>query len=177
VARYGRLDGAANLAGSLLLKPARLTTADEWHATLAANLTTAFALVRAAAAAMRDGGSIVLVASAAAQTGLANHEAVAAAKGGVISLVRSAAATYGPRGVRVNAVAPGLVASGLTERIVRSETQAEASRRMHVLGRLGEGDDVVAAIAWLLQPATSWVTGQVLGVDGKLGQVRTRPKG
>jgi 3-oxoacyl-[acyl-carrier protein] reductase len=177
VAQHGRLDGAVNLAGSLLLKPAHLTTADEWDATLAANLTTAFALVRAAAPAMRDGGSIVLVASAAAQTGLANHEAVAAAKGGVISLVRSAAATYGPRGVRVNAVAPGLVASDLTARIVRNETQAEASRQMHVLGRLGEGDDVAAAISWLLDPATSWVTGQVLGVDGGLGQVRSRPKG
>jgi 3-oxoacyl-[acyl-carrier protein] reductase len=177
VARHGRLDGAANLAGSLLLKPAHLTTAADWDATLAANLTTAFALVRAAAPAMREGGSIVLVASAAAQTGLANHEAVAAAKGGVISLARSAAATYGPRGVRVNAVAPGLVASALTDRIVRNETQAEASRQMHVLGRLGEGDDVGAAIAWLLDPATSWVTGQVVGVDGGLGQVRTRPRG
>jgi 3-oxoacyl-[acyl-carrier protein] reductase len=176
VARHGRLDGAVNLAGSLLLKPAHLTTADEWAATLAANLTTAFSLLRAAAPAMHGGGSIVLLASAAAQTGLANHEAIAAAKGGIISLARSAAATYGPRGVRVNAVAPGLVVSGLTERIVRNDTQAEASRQMHVLGRLGEGDDVAAAVAWLLDPSTSWVTGQVIGVDGGLGQVRSRPK-
>jgi NAD(P)-dependent dehydrogenase (short-subunit alcohol dehydrogenase family) len=177
VERHGRLDGVANLAGSVLLKPAHLTTPDEWHATIAVNLTSAFAVVRAAAPAMRgEGGSIVLAASAAAQTGIANHEAIAAAKGGVISLVRSAAATYGPRGVRVNAVAPGLVDSKMSARLVSNEAQAEASRQMHVLGRLGEGDDVAAAVAWLLDPATSWVTGQVLGVDGGLGQVRTRPK-
>jgi 3-oxoacyl-[acyl-carrier protein] reductase len=178
VERHGRIDGVANLAGSVLLKPAHLTTPDEWADTIATNLTSAFAVVRAAAPAMRtDGGSIVLAASAAAQTGIANHEAIAAAKAGVIGLVRSAAATYGAKGVRVNAVAPGLVASKMTERLVSNEAQAEASRQMHVLGRLGEGDDVAAAVAWLLDPATSWVTGQVIGVDGGLGQVRTRPRG
>jgi 3-oxoacyl-[acyl-carrier protein] reductase len=178
VATHGRLDGVANLAGSVLLKPAHLTTPDEWFETLATNLTSAFAVVRAAAPAMRSGGgSIVLAASAAAQTGIANHEAIAAAKAGVIGLVRSAAATYGSRGVRVNAVAPGLVASKMTERLVANEAQAEASRQMHVLGRLGEGDDVAACVAWLLDPATSWVTGQVIGIDGGLGQVRTRPRG
>jgi 3-oxoacyl-[acyl-carrier protein] reductase len=178
VERHGRIDGVANLAGSVLLKPAHLTTPDEWAATIATNLTSAFAVVRAAAPAMRqDGGSIVLAASAAAQTGIANHEAIAAAKAGVIGLVRSAAATYGAKGVRVNAVAPGLVASKMTERLVANEAQAEASRQMHVLGRLGDGDDVAAAVAWLLDPATSWVTGQVIGVDGGLGQVRTRPRG
>jgi 3-oxoacyl-[acyl-carrier protein] reductase len=178
VADHGRLDGVANLAGSVLLKPAHLTTPDEWADTIATNLTSAFAVVRAAAPAMRDGGgSIVLAASAAAQTGIANHEAIAAAKGGVIALVRSAAATYGARGVRVNAVAPGLTRSKMTAKLVGNEAQAEASRQLHVLGRLGEGDDVAAAVAWLLDPATSWVTGQVLGVDGGLGQVRTRPRG
>ncbi len=178
VADHGRLDGVANLAGSVLLKPAHLTTADEWADTIATNLTSAFAVVRAAAPAMRSGGgSIVLAASAAAQTGIANHEAIAAAKGGVIGLVRSAAATYGARGVRVNAVAPGLTRSKMTAKLVGNEAQAEASRQMHVLGRLGEGDDVAAAVAWLLDPATSWVTGQVIGVDGGLGQVRTRPRG
>lgn len=178
VDRHSRIDGVASCAGSLLLKPAHLTTADEWSEVLATNLTTAFAVVRAAAPAMRrDGGSIALVTSAAAQTGIANHEAIAAAKAGVIGLVRSAAATYGARGVRVNAVAPGLVRTSMTERLTANEAQADASRQMHVLGRLGEPDDVASALAWLLEPANDWVTGQVLGVDGGLGQVRTRARG
>jgi 3-oxoacyl-[acyl-carrier protein] reductase len=178
VDEHGRIDGVANLAGSVLLKPAHLTTEQEWHDTIATNLTSAFAVVRAAAPAMRKtGGSIVLASSAAAQTGIANHEAIAAAKGGIISLVMSAAATYGAKGVRVNAVAPGLVASKMTEKLVSNEQQAEASRQMHVLGRLGEGDDVAAAVAWLLDPQTSWVTGQVIGVDGGLGHIRTRARG
>lgn len=178
VADHGRIDGVANLAGSLLLKPAHLTTSDEWADTIATNLTSAFAVVRAAAPAMRrSGGSIVLVSSAAAQTGIANHEAIAAAKAGVIGLARSAAATYGAQGVRVNVVAPGLVASTMTAKLIANPAQAEASRAMHVLGRLGEPDDVASAVSWLLDPGNTWVTGQVLGVDGGLGQVRTRPKG
>jgi 3-oxoacyl-[acyl-carrier protein] reductase len=175
---YGRLDGVANLVGSLLLKPAHLTTPDEWAETIAVNLTSAFSVVRSAAPIMSKagGGSIVLASSAAAQTGIANHEAIAAAKAGVIGLTRSAAATYGARGVRVNAVAPGLVDAKMTAGLVGNQAQADASRAMHVLGRLGTGDDIAAAVAWLLDPATSWVTGQVVGVDGGLGQVRTRAR-
>lgn len=173
----GRLDGAANLAGSLLLKPAHLTSAEEWEDTLATNLTSAFALVRAAAPRMRKhGGSIVLASSAAARTGVSNHEAIAAAKGGIISLARSAAATYGGNGVRVNAVAPGLTRSRMTAQLVEVEAQAEASRRMHVLGRLGEPSDVAAMVAFLLDPANTWITGQTFGIDGGFGEVRPRPK-
>ena len=175
-ARSGRLDGAVNCAGSLLLKPAHLTRADELAATIAANLTTAFAVVRAAARAMTDGGggSIVLVSSAAARIGLANHEAVAAAKAGVEGLTLAAAATYASRQVRVNCVAPGLVRTGLTSRITASPPAEQASVAMHALGRIGEPDDVASALAWLLDPANAWVTGQVLGVDGGLGSLRAR---
>lgn len=175
VATHGQLDGVVNLAGSLLLKPAHLTTAEQWADIIATNLTSAFAVVRAAAPAMRShGGSIVLMSSAAARTGIANHEAIAAAKAGVVGLALSAAATYGARGVRVNVVAPGLVDATMTARLVGNPTQAEASRRLHVLGRLGEPEDVAGAVCWLLDPATTWVTGQVIGVDGGLAMVRTR---
>ena len=172
---FGRVDGIANCVGSLLLKPAHITTDDEWHDTIATNLTSAFAAVKAGAKAMRrEGGSIVLVSSAAAQTGLANHEAIAAAKGGVIGLTRSAAASYARQGVRVNAVAPGLVRTKLTERLTSSPQSEQASLAMHALGRLGEPEDVAAAIGWLLDPAQSWVTGQIIGIDGGLGSVRAR---
>jgi len=172
---HGRLDGVANCIGSLLLKPAHSTSEAEWLATVATNLTTAFAVVRAGAKAMMaTGGSIVLVSSAAARIGLANHEAIAAAKAGVIGLTLSAAATYGQRGIRVNCVAPGLVRTPMTARLTANEASLKASTAMHALGRIGEPQDVAAAIEWLLSPDQSWITGQVLGIDGGLGSVRSR---
>lgn len=174
VGRFGRLDGVANCVGSLLLKPAHLTKPEEFASAVATNLTSAFASVRAAARVMAEGGSVVLVSSAAARVGLANHEAIAAAKAGVIGLALSAAATYAPRGLRVNCVAPGLVRTPLTARVTSNPAGEQASVAMHALGRLGEPADVASAIAWLLDPAQGWVTGQVLGVDGGLGSVRAR---
>jgi NAD(P)-dependent dehydrogenase (short-subunit alcohol dehydrogenase family) len=171
---HGRLDGVANCVGSFLLKPAHLTSEEEWDAVVSTNLRSAYAAVRAAARAMSGGGSVVLVSSAAARLGLANHEAVAAAKAGVLGLTLSASATYAPKGIRVNAVAPGLVRTGMTARITGSESALKASTAMHALGRVGEPEDVASAIAWLLDPAQSWVTGQVIGVDGGLATVRSR---
>ena len=175
VERHGGIDGVANCVGSLLLKPAHLTTLEEWNAVLATNLTSAFATVRAAARAMMGhGGSIALVSSAAARVGLANHEAIAAAKAGVTGLMLAAAASYASHGIRVNCVAPGLVRTPLTARLTASAAALKTSSAMHPLGRVGEPEEVASALAWLLDPAQSWLTGQVLGVDGGLATVRTR---
>jgi len=153
---HGQVDGVASCVGSLLLKPAHLTSDAEWQATLAINLTSAFAAVRAGAKAMlQTGGSIVLVSSAAARVGLANHEAIAAAKAGIIGLTLSAAASYAERGIRVNCVAPGLVRTPLTARLTANEASLKASVAMHPLGRIGEPSDVAAAMAWLLDPVHS----------------------
>lgn len=169
------ITGIVNCAGSILLKPAHLTSEAEWQQTMETNLTTAFATVRAGAKAMMaTGGSIVLCATAAARTGMANHEAIAAAKGAVIGLTLSAAATYAPRNIRVNCVAPGLVDTPLAARITSNEAALKGSTALHALGRIGRPEDVASGIAWLLDPANSWVTGQVLGIDGGLANLRAR---
>jgi NAD(P)-dependent dehydrogenase (short-subunit alcohol dehydrogenase family) len=175
LARHGRVDAVAHCVGAMLLKPAHLTTDDEWTQVVAQNLGSAFYALRAAVRAMTPtGGAIALVSSAAARLGLANHEAVAAAKAGVEGLVRSAAATYARRGIRVNAVAPGLVRTAASAHLVENPAALAASTALHPLGRLGEPDEIAAALAWLLDPAQSWVTGQVLGVDGGLATARSR---
>ena len=174
---FGSVTGVVNCLGSLLLKPAHRTSWEEWEATMMANLGSAFATVRAAAGAMRRaGGSVVLVSSAAALTGLPNHEAIAAAKAGVIGLTRSAAATYAGTGLRFNAVAPGLVRTKMTQQLWSNETSLAGSVAMHPLGRLGEPDDIASAICWLLDPANSWISGQVITVDGGLANLRGRSK-
>ena len=174
-AEAGDLKGVVNCAGSILLKPAHLTTRSELDETLATNLTTAFATVRAAAKILRrGGGSVVLIASAAAMVGLPNHEAIAAAKAAVAGLVRSAAATYAGRGIRINAVAPGLVDTPLSARIVENERALEASLRLHALPRVGTPQEVASLIAWLLGSESEWVTGQILHIDGGLAHLKAR---
>lgn len=177
LASHGRIDGLVNCAGSILLKSAHQITDQEFADTLATNLTTAFNLLRAGVRVMMrqpGGGSIVLCSSVAARRGLVNHEAIAAAKAGVEGLAVAAAASYARYGVRVNCVAPGLTRTDLTLSLTKNETIAKMSAALHPLGRIGEPDDVAAAITWLLDRGQSWVTGQVIGVDGGLGSVQAR---
>lgn len=174
VSTFGKIDAVANCIGSILLKPAHRTTNDEWNQVIATNLTSAFATVKAAGRTMPRGGNVVLFSTAASRVGLPNHDAIAAAKAGIIGLVQSAAASYASRGLRFNAIAPGLVRARMSQGIFDSDSARKTSEAMHPLGRLGEPSDTIAVVQWLMDPGTVWVTGQVFGVDGGLSTVRPR---
>ena len=172
---HGPLNGVANCIGSLVLKPAHLLSEEDWDATITINLKSAFAVVRAAAITMaQQGGSIVLLSSAAARVGITNHEAISAAKAGIEGLALAASATYASKGIRINCVAPGMTRTPLSAKMLQSEMMAKASAGMHPLGRIGEPNEIASAIEWLLDPEQSWVTGQVIGVDGGLSRIRPR---
>lgn len=175
MAEEGPFFGAVNCVGSILVKPAHLTTDEDYDHAFAQNVKTAFNLVRAAAPSMRkNGGSIVLMSSCAASAGLASHELIAAAKAAVEGLTRAAAASYASWNVRVNAVAPGLVDTPLSSHITQKKAALEASRSMHPIGRIGAPKDIARAIRFLLDPEADWITGDVMHVDGGLSNLRSR---
>lgn len=173
--RAGPVVGVVHAVGSMLLKPAHITTLEEFRSTLDTNLTSAFLMTKyGVKAMMATGGSMVFFSTVATGIGLANHEAIASAKAGIDGLVISAAATYAPKGIRVNAVAPGLTDTPLAAKITGNEASLKASIAMHPLGRIGTSADIASAAAWLIDPAQSWVTGQILRVDGGLSTIRAR---
>lgn len=161
--------------GSILLAPAHRTSETQWRATIAANLDSAFFMLRAWTAALveaKQPGAAVFVSTVAAQIGVANHEAIAAAKGGIEAMVRSAAATYAPQGLRVNAVATGLMDTPLAAGLLRGDVMREASAKQYPVGGIGSADELASLIDWLLGDDARRVTGQVWTVDGGFTAIR-----
>jgi NAD(P)-dependent dehydrogenase (short-subunit alcohol dehydrogenase family) len=172
VERYGRFDGAVNLVnliGSSRFEAAHSPKSGFWSERVAENLRPAFHLVHCAAKALREGGgSIVLVSLPAAASGTLDHEAIAVAAASVKWFTRSATADFAAQNVRVNCVAPGLVRTPLANRLTDLPTRLAAWDALRHLGCTSDPEDVAAAIAWLLDPANSRVSGQVVSVDGGL---------
>jgi NAD(P)-dependent dehydrogenase (short-subunit alcohol dehydrogenase family) len=170
----GPLHGLVYLPGSINLKPFASLKVSDFRSDLEVNLIGAVKVLQHYHKALQASGdaSVVLFSTVAVGTGMAFHASVAAAKGAVEGLVRSLAAEWAPS-IRVNAVAPSLTDTPMAVRLLRNDTQREASARRHPLGRIGQPGDVAAAAAYLLSPGASWVSGQVLHVDGGMGALRS----
>jgi NAD(P)-dependent dehydrogenase (short-subunit alcohol dehydrogenase family) len=168
VERLGGLDGVVHAAGTVIRgQDPRGSSDEEIDGILLDNLAVPQRVARAALGALGRGGSLVLVSSQLARIGAPGYSSYCAAKGGVEALVRSLAVDVGPDGIRVNAVAPGLVQTPMAyHQRENFDELAPAIAERHPLRRIGQPEDIAGPVAFLLSDASSWMTGQTIVVDG-----------
>jgi len=161
--RFGRVDGLVNNAGRTLVGPFLEIEPAQWDEVIRTDLTAAYHTSRAVLPSMveRGNGSIVNIASRLGQMGIAETAAYSAAKAGLLGLTRALAREFGPRGIRINAVAPGVTITEMTTDLVDSEEGRRRLRDMP-LGRFGRADEVADSVIFLLSDAASLFLGQTL---------------
>lgn len=165
----------AHCVGNIKLGALHRLSQTDFEASIKANLTSAFHSLAGFVGNLRQHnlpGSAVLVSSVAAQIGTPNHEAVAAAKAGVEGLARGTAATYAPYGIRVNVVAPGIMDTPATERLLATDALRSAAARQYPLPGIGSTTELAELMGWLLSHRSGRVTAQVWSVDGGFTGVR-----
>lgn len=167
------LDGLVYCPGSINLKPFKGLKIKDFQADFDVNVLGAVRVLKHYEKALQQSehGAVVLFSTVAVQTGMAFHASISAAKGAVEGLVRALAAEWSPK-VRVNGVAPSIIATDLAARLLRSDKQVEAAEQRHPLKRIGRAEDAAALAAFLVQPASSWITGQIIGLDGGMSAIR-----
>ena len=172
VDRHGRLDGAFNNAGlEQCAVPLHELTTAQWERAIRVDLTSVFWCLKYQVIAMlaTGGGAIVNTASSLGQVAIPNAGEYIAAKHGVIGLTRAAAAEYGARGIRVNAVLPGIIRTPMIARLsedARFSAFFDRLKDRHPIGRFGEPAEIGEAVKWLLSDAASFMNGAAMAVDG-----------
>jgi NAD(P)-dependent dehydrogenase (short-subunit alcohol dehydrogenase family) len=173
VKEIGDIDAVLHTVGSFAVRPPHAMNKEAFEAVISTNLTSAFLTLSIVGKAMlgQGHGRMVFTSSVAGSLGLVNHEAISAAKGGIEAMVRSAAATYANRGIRVNAVAPGLTNTKLASPIMSNETASQAASQKIPIKRVGEKEEIASVIKWLLLEAPDNFTGQIMHTDGGMSNL------
>ncbi len=168
------LHGLVYCPGTINLKPFQRLTIEDYRNDLEINVLGAVATIHAAYAAIKKSraGSIVLFSTVAAKLGMGMHSSVSVAKSAVEGLTKSLAAEFAPFNVRVNAVAPSLTDTPLAQFLLADDTKREAGNKRHPLSRYGTPEDIAGMAAYLLSDQASWITGQIIGVDGGMGSLK-----
>lgn len=166
------LHGIAYCPGSINLKPFRSLKVQDFRTDYELNVLGAVKVLQAVQRQLKkaDQASVVLFSTVAVQRGLSFHASIAAAKGAVEGLTRSLAAEWAPR-IRVNAIAPSLTDTPLAEKLLSTPEKRQASADRHPLKRIGTAEEVAQLATYLLNPAASFVSGQVIGIDGGMSVI------
>jgi NAD(P)-dependent dehydrogenase (short-subunit alcohol dehydrogenase family) len=169
------INGLVYCPGSIQLRPFNRLAPEAFLADFEVNVLGAVRAIQACLPGLKRAdttSSIVLFSTVAVRTGMPFHASIASAKGAIEGLTRSLAAELAPK-IRVNAVAPSLTDTPLAQALLSDDNKRAAAAQRHPLKRFGTPQDVAAAAVFLLDDASSWITGQVLAVDGGLGALRT----
>jgi len=160
------IKGIAYCVGSIDLKPLRMVTEADMNKCMKLNLYSAIEAIKGFQESLKKNkGSVVLFSTVAAQRGFTNHTIIASAKAAVEGLTVTLAAEFAPN-IRVNCIAPSLSKSKIAEPMLKNPTIAEGIAKAHPLKRLGEGKDSAALAKFLITEGSSWITGQIIAVDG-----------
>ena len=152
--------------GSIDLKPLKLTKKSDFMQSFNLNLISATEVIKSLADNLKKNkGSIVLFSTVAVKQGFPNNAIVSSAKGAIEGLTLALAAELAPN-VRINCIAPSLTNSKISNFLLKNEKMAESIAKMHPLKRIGEGSDSASVAKFLLSDESSWITGQILGIDG-----------
>jgi len=169
------LQGLVYCPGTIRLKPFPRLKPEDFLEDYRINLLGAVQSIQACLTRLKksqDGAAVVLFSTVAVQTGMPFHASIAAAKGAVEGLTRSLAAELAPR-IRVNAIAPSLTRTALADDLLANDDKEKAAAERHPLKRIGSASEMAAAAVMLLTNPASWMTGQVLHIDGGMSSVRT----
>ena len=160
------IKGVAYCVGSIDLKPLRMVNENDFNKCMKLNLYSAVEVIKGYQESLKKNkGSVVLFSTVAAQRGFTNHAIIASAKAAVEGLTVSLAAEFAPN-IRVNCIAPSLTKSKIAEPMLKNKLIAEGIAKAHPMKRIGEGKDAAAMAKFLLTDESSWITGQIIGVDG-----------